>query len=151
MSNFLIGFLTVVHMIAALFLILLILMQKSHEQGVGAAFGGGIADTMLGGSVTPLVKMTIYCAVAILITTVTLGFLNSKRTTGTSIMAPGSSATAPATTEGDAALPAVGTTNAPAVVEPTSTTAAPAAPATEVPAVATPTAPTTGTTPPPRN
>ena len=41
MNSVLIAILTVVHILVALFLIVLVLMQKSSEQGVGAAFGGG--------------------------------------------------------------------------------------------------------------
>ena len=38
--NFWIGILLVIHVFVALFLIGIVLMQKSQDQGVGAAFGG---------------------------------------------------------------------------------------------------------------
>jgi preprotein translocase subunit SecG len=76
----LIGFLTVVHVLVALFLIGLVLMQKSSEQGVGAAFGGGMTETVFGaGTTTALVRMTIWCACALLATTLILAVLHSHR------------------------------------------------------------------------
>jgi preprotein translocase subunit SecG len=118
--DILITFLTVVHFLIALLLIPLVLMQKSREQGVGAAFGGGFADTMLGGSVTPLVKLTIYCAVGLLVTTVALGLLHSHRGGGRSIMKPGTAA--PAMT-----VPVTGETNVPVETIPPTTTNPPSA------------------------
>ncbi len=83
--NILIWFLTAIHVIIAVFLTILVLMQKSHEQGVGAAFGGGMTDTVFGGgTTTALVRMTIYCALALLFTTVVLAVLHSHRTPGSS-------------------------------------------------------------------
>ena len=67
--NILIVFLTVVHILVALFLIVLVLMQKSKDQGVGAAFGGGMTDTVFGANTTTaLVRMTIWCACILLAT-----------------------------------------------------------------------------------
>jgi preprotein translocase subunit SecG len=86
--NFLIGILTAIHVIVAVFLIVLVLMQKSHEQGVGAAFGGGMTDTVFGGgTTTALVRMTIWCACILLATTLILAVLHSHRgTTSRSLM-----------------------------------------------------------------
>lgn len=75
----LIWILTTIHVIVAAVLIVLVLMQKSSEQGVGAAFGGQVTETVFGGSITPLVKMTIYCACILLATTLTLAVLHSRR------------------------------------------------------------------------
>jgi preprotein translocase subunit SecG len=86
--GFLIGLLTVVHVLVALFVIVLVLMQKSSEQGVGAAFGGGVTETVFGaGTTTALVRMTIWCAGLLLATTLVLAVLHSHRThTGGSLM-----------------------------------------------------------------
>ena len=97
----LIGILTVVHVLVALFLIGLVLMQKSSEQGVGAAFGGGMTETVFGaGTTTALVRMTIWCACLLLATTLILAVLHShrgktsgslmERTLATTPMAPAS-------------------------------------------------------------
>ncbi len=77
--NILIWLLTGVHIIVALILVVLVLMQKSSEQGVGAAFGGQMTETVFGGSITPLVRITIYCAGIMLATTVLLAALYARR------------------------------------------------------------------------
>ena len=80
LQGFLIAVLTLVHVVVALFVILLVLMQKSSEQGVGAAFGGGMTETVFGaGTTTALVRMTIWCACLLLATTLILAVLHSHR------------------------------------------------------------------------
>ena len=76
----LIWILTVIHVIVALFLIGIVLMQKSQDQGVGAAFGGGVTDSVFGaGTTTALVRITIWCACIMLATTLLLAVLHSRR------------------------------------------------------------------------
>ena len=76
----LIYILTAVHVIVALFLIGIVLMQKSQDQGVGAAFGSGVTDSVFGaGTTTALVRMTIWCACIMLGTTLLLAILHSRR------------------------------------------------------------------------
>jgi preprotein translocase subunit SecG len=116
---------TLVHVAAAAFLILLVLIQKSQEQGVGTAFGGGIADSVLGGSMTPLVKMTVYCAVALLITSVSLGVLHSKGGGDKRIMPIPSGSDAVTEPSTKPATNAV-STSIPVETAPASTSAAPA-------------------------
>ncbi len=78
--NILIGLFTAIHILVALFLIILVLMQKSKDQGVGAAFGGGVTETVFGaGTTTALVRMTIWCACILLATTLILAVLHSRR------------------------------------------------------------------------
>ena len=85
--SYLIGILTVIHVLVALALIGLVLMQKSQDQGVGAAFGGGVTDTVFGaGTTTALVRMTIWCACILLGTTLILAVLHSRRSKGESLM-----------------------------------------------------------------
>jgi len=142
--NILIGILTVVHVLVALFVIILVLMQKSSEQGVGAAFGGGVTETVFGaGTTTALVRMTIYCACALLATTLILAVLHSHRGKGggslmqrslmTTPMAPApqsafpltSQPSAPASSEAVPSTPAPTTQTPPAEPQPTTTPAAP--------------------------
>lgn len=81
--NVLIVLLTAVHVMVALFLIILVLMQKSQDQGVGAAFGGGMTESVFGaGTTTALVRMTIWCACIMLGTTLLLAVLHSRRSSG---------------------------------------------------------------------
>jgi len=76
----LIWILTAIHVIVALFLIGIVLMQKSQDQGVGAAFGGGVTDSVFGaGTTTALVRITIWCATIMLGTTLLLAVLHSRR------------------------------------------------------------------------
>jgi preprotein translocase subunit SecG len=78
--NVLIVLLTAVHVLVAVFVIVLVLMQKSSEQGVGAAFGGGMTETVFGaGTTTALVRLTIWCACLLLATTLILAVLHSHR------------------------------------------------------------------------
>jgi preprotein translocase subunit SecG len=142
----LIGLLTAIHVLVALFVILLVLMQKSSEQGVGAAFGGGMTETVFGaGTTTALVRMTIWCASLLLATTLLLAVLYSHRTkTGGSLMRR-TLATMPAAPTGPAteqpAFPFASQPTAPVAPNAgttTPSTAAPAAPAQPAPATSQP-------------
>src|SRR5271170_1765465 len=134
MNGILIGIFTAVHILVALFVILLVLMQKSSEQGVGAAFGGGMTETVFGaGTTTALVRMTIWCAGALLATTLILAVLHSHRTrTGGSLMQR-SLATMPAAPAGPAteapAFPLASQPTAPVAPGTGTTTPSTAAPA----------------------
>jgi preprotein translocase subunit SecG len=130
--NYLIGFVTVVHVLVALFVIVLVLMQKSSEQGVGAAFGGGVTETVFGaGTTTALVRMTIYCACALLATTLILAVLHSHRGKGNSSLLQRSMATMPATPAPQSTFPLSPPPSAPGSSEAVPTTPATA---TQVPA-----------------
>jgi preprotein translocase subunit SecG len=134
----LIGLLTAVHVLVALFLIVLVLMQKSSEQGVGAAFGGGMTETVFGGgTTTALVRMTIWCACIMLATTLFLAILHSHRGSSGSLMQkvieqpvsmPGAPVSQPPT------LPTPPASESPATTPP----AAPSMPATPAPQPAKP-------------
>jgi preprotein translocase subunit SecG len=141
--SILIGLLTAVHILVALFVILLVLMQKSSEQGVGAAFGGGMTETVFGaGTTTALVRMTIWCAGLLLATTLILAVLHSHRTrTGGSLMRRtlATMPAAPAAPSGEApAFPFTSQSPAPAApntgpATPSTATPAPTAPAQPAP------------------
>jgi preprotein translocase subunit SecG len=101
--SILIGFLTAIHVIVALVLIGLVLMQKSSEQGIGAAFGGGVTETVFGGgTTTALVRMTIWCACILLATTLILAVLHSHRSGGGESLMQKTMQTAPAQAPGTA-------------------------------------------------
>jgi preprotein translocase subunit SecG len=116
--DILIGFLTVVHVLVALFVIVLVLMQKSSEQGVGAAFGGGVTETVFGaGTTTALVRMTIYCACALLATTLILAVLHSHRGKGGGSLMQRSLTTMPMAPAPQSAFPLTSQPNTPASSE----------------------------------
>jgi preprotein translocase subunit SecG len=136
----LIGILTVVHVLVALFLIGLVLMQKSSEQGVGAAFGGGMTETVFGaGTTTALVRMTIWCACLLLATTLILAVLHSHRGKTSGSLMERTLATTPAPSAGQPMQPQF-----PLNAQPS----APGAPAS-APSTAPTTAPAQSQTPPP--
>jgi preprotein translocase subunit SecG len=144
--NILIGILTAVHVLVALFVIVLVLMQKSSEQGVGAAFGGGVTETVFGaGTTTALVRMTIYCACALLATTLILAVLHSHRGKGGGSLMQRSLATMPMAPAPQSAFPLTSQPSTPAPSEtvpvtPATATQAPAAQPQDAPAT-TPAAP----------
>jgi preprotein translocase subunit SecG len=141
--NILIGILTVVHVVVAVFVIVLVLMQKSSEQGVGAAFGGGVTETVFGaGTTTALVRMTIYCACALLATTLILAVLHSHRGKAGGSLMQRSLMTTPMAPAPQSASPFSSQPTTPASSETT-----PAAPTTTTPAPAT--EPQSATTPAP--
>ena len=118
----LIGVLTVIHVLVALALIGLVLMQKSQDQGVGAAFGGGVTDTVFGaGTTTALVRMTIWCACILLGTTLLLAIMHTRRGGNTGSLMQKAIQSAPAQTAPAASQP------------PTLPTTLPEAPATPAP------------------
>ena len=122
--------LTTVHVIVALFLVGIVLMQKSQDQGVGAAFGSGVTDSVFGaGTTTALVRMTIWCACIMLGTTLLLAVLHSRRGTESGSVMQKVIATMPA--------PATQMPTMPSVVPPTTETKPDAAP-TPAPAPAVP-------------
>jgi len=75
---------TVIHVLVALFMILVVLIQGGNSGGVGAAFGGGNSSGVLGatGAQTLFSKMTYAVAVIFMITSVSLSVIqgNSGKT-----------------------------------------------------------------------
>jgi preprotein translocase subunit SecG len=136
-----IGILTAIHLLVAFFLIVLVLMQKSSEQGIGAAFGGGMTETVFGaGTTTALVRMTIWCACLLFATTLILAVLHShrgrtsgslmERTLSTTPMAPASSQSGLPMSSEPSTLPAPTTPAAPSQSQ---TPPAPTAPTGKTP------------------
>lgn len=78
-------FLSVIHVIMAVFLIIFVLVQDSKGDGIGGAFGGGgggNANSVLGatGAVSLLVKMTRWTVVIFAITSIWLTKLTTVDT-----------------------------------------------------------------------
>ncbi len=62
--SILLGILTVVLIFVSLFIVLVVLAQKSKDGGMGAALGGGAAEAAFGADTTNVLsKSTIYAAV----------------------------------------------------------------------------------------
>ncbi|MBF0330048.1 MAG: preprotein translocase subunit SecG [Nitrospirae bacterium] len=77
-------FLMILHIIASVFLILVVLVQGGKGADIGAAFGGS-SQTLFGsrGAATFLSKMTTIAAVIFMLTSLTLTMATSK---GTSVI-----------------------------------------------------------------
>lgn len=73
-------FVTIVHIIAALFMILVVLLQGGNSGGVGAAFGGGNTQGVFGasGATTFFAKLTYAVAGVFMITSVSLTYLQTQ-------------------------------------------------------------------------
>ena len=54
--NIVINSLLVIHVIVALLLILVVLMQRPKNEGLGAAFGGGMTDNLFGAQTTNVLQ-----------------------------------------------------------------------------------------------
>lgn len=79
LMSILIGILTVIEVIVCLLLILIILMQRPRQEGLGAAFGGGVTDQMFGAQTTNVLqKFTGYLAGALFLLTLVLAILTTK-------------------------------------------------------------------------
>jgi preprotein translocase subunit SecG len=74
--NILIGFLLFVFVVVGLLLILAILMQRSKQDGLGAAFGGGLTETVFGAQTSSvLVRFTSWLIGLFFATAITLAWL----------------------------------------------------------------------------
>lgn len=74
-------FLTVLHVIVCIFLMLVVLLQAGRGGGIGLAFGGsGGSQSVFGssGGATFLTKLTAVCAVLFMANSLTLAYLSSQ-------------------------------------------------------------------------
>src|SRR5687767_9964356 len=73
---------TVVHVIVCLFLMLTVLLQSGKGGGMGAAFGGGNAATVFGGSGASgfLKRLTAIAGTIFMVTSMVLAFISSQNT-----------------------------------------------------------------------
>lgn len=73
-------FITVIHVIVCVFLMLTVLLQSGKGGGMGAAFGGGNTGTVFGGSgaSTFLRRLTVSAAVIFMMTSMLLAYLASR-------------------------------------------------------------------------
>ena len=86
----LISVLLIVEVLAAFLLIVVILAQKSKDQGLGMAFGGGMGESLFGSRAgNMLTRMTVVLIVVFMLTTIGLGilFANHSGSSAGSVMA----------------------------------------------------------------
>ncbi len=78
-TNILIDVLLVIYVIDCAFMGLVIMMQRSKQEGLGAAFGGGITDSIWGAQTSSvLVKATVWAAAIFFLLSITLARLYSN-------------------------------------------------------------------------
>lgn len=111
----------IIHLILALSLIAVVLLQRSEGGGLGMGGGGGGA--MAGRSAaTALGKLTWLLAIAFIITSMTLTIFAAENASGSSVIdrlgvtpPPAATPTSPAVPDGDSLLPPAPGDNAPLV------------------------------------
>lgn len=78
-----IGILTAVEVIVCLLLILVVLMQRPRQEGLGASFGDAAASQVWGAQTTNVLqKFTVYLAVILFVLTLLLAVLVSRAQNG---------------------------------------------------------------------
>lgn len=135
LMDILIGILTVVEVIVCLLLILIVLMQRPRQEGLGASFGDSAMTQLVGAQTTNVLqKGTVYLAVTLFVLTLSLAVLTTRKQVakaGTKVFdEPPPPPAAPATPAPAAATPAApADAKKAAADEKKAPAAAPAAPA----------------------
>ncbi len=81
--DILIGILTAVEVIVCLLLILVVLMQRPRQEGLGASFGDAAASQVWGAQTTNVLqKFTVYLAIILFAITLLLAVLVSRKQAG---------------------------------------------------------------------
>lgn len=146
------GILTFILILVSVFLVLVVLAQRSKDGGVGAALGGGATEAAFGADTgNVLSKSTIYAAIVFFVLSfgLYLGRIYERKSmgaaAGNALPAMSTTTTTPAPAAPDATAPV---TTAPVTV-PATTAPATQTPAGTTPAATTAPAPTTTPTPAP--
>jgi preprotein translocase subunit SecG len=78
--NFIIATLQIVLILLCAFMVLLILMQRPKQEGLGAAFGSGMTDSVFGAETSNVLsRLTVWCVVLFFGITLTLSSLYAHR------------------------------------------------------------------------
>jgi len=73
-----------VHVFVCLFLIIVVLLQSAQSGDLAAAFGGQGSQTAFGprGAATLMTKLTTWCAIIFVLTSITLSIMDGKKIGG---------------------------------------------------------------------
>lgn len=93
----------IIHLLLALGLIAVVLMQRSEGGGLGMGGGGGAVSGRA--AATALTKLTWILGVAFIITSITLTVIVAQKSSGASVLDRLGGASAPAATETDSSVP----------------------------------------------
>lgn len=90
----------ILHVLVAIAIVALVLMQHGRGADVGASFGSGSSNTMFGsaGALPFLMKVTVVCAALFFLTSISLSYLASRNEHKTQMINMPVPAAAPATT-----------------------------------------------------
>ena len=73
--------LSILHVLIAVLLLLIIMIQRPRQEGLGAAFGGGMLDQLAGAQTTNVLQRgTVYIAVIFFLNTILIAWLMAHRT-----------------------------------------------------------------------
>lgn len=98
--------LLIVEVLSAFLLVVVILAQKSKDQGLGMAFGSGMGESLFGSRAgNVLTRMTVTLSVVFMITTIFLGILFARGTGGTGSVMDKADSQAPLAPDVPAAAP----------------------------------------------
>src|SRR5690348_13210764 len=91
-------FITIIHILVSIFLIVVVLMQSGEAGDIASAFGGMGSQATFGprGGATVLTKATAWAAVIFVLTSITLSIVASRRAGPKSVLQGASTQTAPA-------------------------------------------------------
>jgi len=91
-------FITIIHILVSIFLIVVVLMQSGEAGDIASAFGGMGSQATFGprGGATVLTKATTWAAVIFVLTSITLSIVASRKAGPKSVLQGVSTQTAPA-------------------------------------------------------
>jgi len=141
-----------IYVIDCAFMGLVIMMQRSKQEGLGAAFGGGFTESVWGAQTSNvLVKATVWAAILFFVLSITLARLYSHQEAlsakGTPLQQLLEQPVAPAATTPSTTAPATPATGAPSTATPAPSTLSNVVVHPAVPAATTAPAPTSAPTP----
>jgi preprotein translocase subunit SecG len=71
------------HLLVCLLMVGIVLMQRPKNEGLGAAFGGGMTENIFGAQTTHVLqKFTVWLGIVFFCITLTLAILYARRTAG---------------------------------------------------------------------
>jgi len=144
--SILINVLIAFHVLVCLLMVIVVLMQRPKNEGLGAAFGGGMTENIFGAQTTHVLqKFTVWLGIVFFALTLLLAILYAKRGTGETAIQK-ELLSQPVPEAAAAPSPAPEATSAPATAEAAATTepaisteaAVPTQPAENIPAEAAP-------------
>ena len=142
--SILINVLVAFHVLVCLLMVVVVLMQRPKNEGLGAAFGGGMTENIFGAQTTHVLqKFTVWLGIVFFALTLLLAILYAKRGTGETVIQkellnqPAPAAEAAATAPSPAGTDTAGAAETSSAITATTTNAVDTAPVIATEPVAT--------------